>query len=122
MYLLETMLADGTEYTKHESIGYWEEKENSLAIRALIAALDRMQKSSILTVYTSCRLIRNAIENGWLDKWRQQEWKNSKGKQVQHAEMWKEVAEKTERHLVFVEIGEHSYRSWMQTELEKITE
>ena len=115
MHLLKTVLDDGTEYTKHGSTGYWDEKENALALRALIDALGRIRKPSVITIRTKCALIRSAIENEWLDEWQRNGWKNAKGKRIRHAELWEQVWENTQKHLVFVELGEHAWSSWMQT-------
>lgn len=117
MYLLECTGADGAPRTRQAAGSWQDEKENCLALQALAAALERLRMPCVIDLYTACTLIRNAVDNGWVDAWIRQDWKNGKGQPVKHRELWERIAAKLGEHLVFVHAGEHPYRNWMQTEM-----
>mgnify|MGYP002640610194 CR=1 FL=1 len=117
IYLLECLGADGTPRTRYATGEWQNEKENSLALQAMAAALERLKGSCVVDVYTTCRLIKNAIENGWLEDWKTNGWKNGKGIQIKNRDLWERIAAKAEEHLVFVYVQPHSYREWMQMQM-----
>lgn len=119
MYLLECTGRDGRPRTK-QAVGAWQdEKENRLALQALAESLERLKASCIVDVYTTCPLIRNVIENGWIDSWRQDGWENRKGQPVKNRDLWERIATGMERNLLFVNMDPHPYRDWMRQELKR---
>ena len=87
---------------------------------ALAAALKRIKKNSRLTIYTdSGYLATNARDS--LITWKENGWKNAKGKAVKHLEEWQEIYRLLQRHsFKFVVSSEHSYYRWMKKETEDI--
>lgn len=117
MYLLECLGKDGTPRTRC-AVGVWQdEKENRLALQALAEAMERIRASCVIDIYTTCRMIKNAIENGWLEEWKRGGWKNGKGSPVKNRDMWERIAARTEENLIFVHMQQHSYREWMRTQM-----
>lgn len=119
MYIMEYLLPGGEPKTVRGGSDWRDKKEMELALQALAAALSRIKSSCVIDIYTTCPQIRNTIENGWLDRWRQQDWKTSKGKEIRHRALWERIAVLMEPHLVFVLMEPHSYRELMQYELRK---
>ena len=122
MYLLEFVTRRGDPVTLWK-IGDWEpEKENTLVLRALSAALDRLRLPCVIDAYTGSSQIRSAIANGWLEEWQARDWKTAKGQEIRHRQLWQEIAPKMEPHLVFMRADGHPYRLWMQEKLKKMVE
>lgn len=119
MYIMEYILPDGAPKTVRGGSDWRDKKETELVLQALAAALARIKSPCVIDVYTSCRHIRNSIENGWLDRWRKQDWKNAGGKEIRHRKLWERIAVLMDHHLVFVTPEPHSYRELMQYELRK---
>lgn len=119
MYIMEYILPSGVPRTVRGGSGWRDKKETELVLQALAAALARIKSPCVIDLYTSCLLVRGAIENGWPDRWRQQGWKNAKGKEISHRELWERITELAEPHLIFTSGEPHSYQKWMQSELRK---
>lgn len=119
MYIMEYILRNGVPQTVRGGSEWRDKKENELALQALAAALARIKSPCVIDIYTSCRYIHNSIENGWLDCWRQNDWKTSKGQEVRHRKLWERIAELLEHHLAFVCMSSHSYKELMKFELRK---
>lgn len=119
MYMLECTGSDGTPRTR-QAVGDWQnEKENCLALQAVAAALERLRMPCVVDLYTTCTQIRNAIENGWIEVWKRQEWKNGKGKAINHRDLWERIAREMDRNLIFVFTADHPYKSWMQLQMKE---
>lgn len=61
---------------------------NQLELKALTDALGRFSKKCILNIYTDSHYIISAINNGWLDSWREKGWKTSRNGIVANKEEW----------------------------------
>ncbi len=119
MYLLEYVSRGGRPVTR-QSCGEWTDcKETELVLLAAVKAFGRMRASSVVDLYTSCRTVRCAVENGWLDTWAGNGWVTAKGRPVRHARLWGQLEERMRPHLVFACGESHRYRKWMQGELRK---
>lgn len=92
----------------------------ALELNMLIDALSILTKPCSVRINTECEHILNVFENGWIKKWKESDWQNSKGKPVANAELWQQVSEYIDVHEdVLVEKGENSYRNIMQMEILK---
>lgn len=119
MYIMEYLLPDGEPRTVKGGSGWRDKKENELALQALAAALVRLNFPCVVDIYTTCRHVRNSIENGWLDVWRQVVWKTSKGREIRYRALWERISALMEPHKVSVSMESHSYRELMQYEMKK---
>lgn len=119
MYVMEYLLQDGTPKTVMGGSGWRDKKETELVLQALAAALARIGPPCVIDVYTTCPLIRGAVETGWLEQWQRQGWKNAKGEEIRYRKLWERIAALMEPHLVFVSPQPHYYREWMRNEMGK---
>ena len=69
-----------------------------LAMTALIEALKRMRKPSVITILTDC----NYLIQGWQQamEWEKNGWLRGNGKEVKNADLWKEIMRLQKGHAV----------------------
>ncbi len=87
--------------------------ENALALELLKEALSILTKTCSIRINTKCRHILQAVENGWMECWKKNGWRKAGGKDLANAELWKEVSELMERHLIEMDSGWHEYQDVM---------
>lgn len=66
---------------------------NALYIVRKILEIAPVQQFESLTIYTDEQLVETAMLNRWIDKWEENSWKNAKGKEVAHSDLWKRAIE-----------------------------
>ena len=63
-----------------------------MAITGTIKALRLMDETPRdFTFHTNYKTLVDAIDNGWVNKWRSTGWKNSSGKSVDNQDLWEEL-------------------------------
>lgn len=121
IYLLECFY-EGKPYTVHEIVHFENAGNNEMTLKLLIMALKRMQKSSVVRVFTKCEHVFYTLNNAWIAQWEKNGWRNAKGNTVKHEELWREAAELLVKHAYTVTDERHSYETWMNVELRKMKE
>lgn len=92
-----------TEIKEKEYAGEWtmpKEKGASVILnelKAICLGLSHINKAVQLEIYTEHPWVVTAL-NVWMKQWQQNDWKKSNGKDVEHKELWREIAEKLEIH------------------------
>ena len=83
---------------------------NKMEIYAVIAGLNCLKKDPCsVTVYSDSAYTVNAFNEGWIYSWIKNGWKKADGKEVQNAELWKELYALTKKHEVkFVKVKGHA--------------
>lgn len=96
--------------------------ENALTLALLSRALDEIAGSCTcsIRVNTECGHVVNAVEKGWVKRWKENGWMNAKGLPVGNAGLWQQVSGKMERHLVAFDFGDHSYRNIMRDRIHRV--
>lgn len=61
------------------------------AIMALGEMLEHMTRPSVIDLQINEMNIANYINQGWLGKWKANNWENSHGAKIKHADLWKQV-------------------------------
>ena len=62
----------------------------------------------------------SAYENGWIGDWMDHDWHNSRGKEVANRSEWQQISELLgSRTPKFVTGEDHSYKSWLESEVKK---
>lgn len=120
-WVVEYMKKNGTLETR-EGFGKQDKTtENKLELTALLEAFSELKKPCSVRVFTKCEHILNAYKNDWITKWKEQGWRNAKGKPVKNNELWKEIEEITAKHTITLmpKGTAHGYESWMQAEMER---
>lgn len=89
---------------------------NQEYLLAIADALGHLREPVELLICGSNRFILNMIRDR-LQTWAEHDF-ISNGRPVMNQEEWQAVWEKTKEHKVSVQIGKHSYSSWLLTEME----
>lgn len=90
------------------------------ALSALLRSLKRLNTECIVKIYTDCVYISNNYKNGNLKHWKTNGWKNYRGEDIKNKELWQQVSEELDKHIVTIERQRHNeYTRWMQEEAKK---
>lgn len=119
MWILEYITSAGNPVTR---IGIRHEKKvtnNAICLELLADALLRLTKSCSVRVFTGCGHILGVMQNHYLPMWKKNGWITAKHAPVKNAELWQQVSDLMEKHYVTVGNDEHSYRKYMQEQLQK---
>lgn len=82
---------------------------NRMELLAAVEALERLHEPCIVNLYTDSAYLANAINNGWLEKWKRSGWSLSKGGCVCNQELWKHLDGLLRIHEVhFIKVKGHS--------------
>lgn len=116
IYTLETQTSKGpADVTRKEQV---EATANEAALLAVIKALEHIKAPCTLHIYTESRFVASGI--GWMDGWKENGWKTVKGREVKHKDLWQQLDGLLQEHEVHIHCQEeHSFRKWMQTEVER---
>lgn len=119
-YLLETETLKGpATLSKTEHL---EATENLAELTALLKALQRLNKTCFLTIYTDSQYVAAGYTQNRIENWIKSGWMTAKGTPVANKEEWQKIAELLVRHAVSFVVGEwHSYKAWLVAETETVT-
>ena len=83
----------GKVYKKELSGGFNNTTNNRMELMAVIAALEALKRPCSVKVYSDSKYIVNAINLGWVDKWKKFGWhKDAKRKsRVKNIDLWKRL-------------------------------
>ncbi|MCH8168120.1 MAG: ribonuclease HI [Proteobacteria bacterium] len=76
-----------------------ETTNNRMEMMAAIAALEALERPSVITVVTDSTYVKDGI-TGWIHGWKRNGWKNSAKKPVKNADLWKRLDTAQARHQV----------------------
>lgn len=120
MYVIEFLSKKTGEPITREGMENFENTfENELALKAIIAAAKKLNKKCAIRVFTECSYVYNSMNAGWPVQWKKSGWIKSKDKPVKNAELWQELLEIMEKHVVTYTKEDHSYKSWMKEQMEE---
>lgn len=96
--------------TKKEISGAQKDTTNNIMeITAVIEALKMLKETCEVQVYSDSAYVVNAIEKGWLEKWKKNNWKTSGKDDVKNKELWEELDSLIQKHSVeFIKVKGHS--------------
>lgn len=66
---------------------------NRMELKAVIEALKKVldeNKSTKYELYSDSAYVVNSINNGWINKWQQNNWKTTKNDDVKNKDLWEE--------------------------------
>lgn len=97
--------------------------KNQSLLLDLIHALNRINTSTEVTIWSDNAYIQSTVENGWLKQWSENGWKTQKDKYAANYEQWKKIAERLEELGGIVpqfRTGEHhKFKNYLETEVER---
>lgn len=123
IYLLSTRTEKGRDVVTDARITELEQAtETKLTLYALRDALYRFTKPSDIMIHTECTQVTAAINRDWVKAWKENAWRNAKGKPVKEAELWQDILDAAEdlNHTLYVTCGIHEYSQWMQDSMRRV--
>lgn len=92
---------------------------NMMELMAVVKSLEEVirkgfYRCKVIEIYSDSAYVINAINNGWVQKWKSNGWKTSKGDDVKNRNLWesflllKEVTEDSKVKVVFIKVKGHS--------------
>ncbi len=102
----------------------WETTENALVLELIRDALSILTKPCSAWVNTQCGHVLSAVQKHWMRQWKEEGWKNAKGRPVKNAELWQQAEEQMRKHCVSFDCRrpDSQYLEIMQTEMAKALE
>lgn len=73
---------------------------NQMELTAVIKALETISKPSIVRVYSDSAYLINAFEQGWIEKWKRNGFRNSDEKPVANLHLWQQIIHFNEVHQI----------------------
>ncbi len=93
------MILDGTAYKKAFAKGFRRTTNNRMELMAVVDALKKIKKpGEEVFVVTDSRYISDAINKGWLEKWKEKGFKK-----IKNPDLWKALAGEMDKHRVHFE-------------------
>ncbi len=86
------------DYEKEISGGEEQTTNQRMELQAAIAALEKLKYPCRVKLYSDSAYLVNAFHRGWLQKWRQNGWLNSKKETVQNRDLWEKLLALAEKH------------------------
>jgi len=97
------------ETQKEISAGYELTTNNRMEIMAAVAALELLNQPCEITLYSDSRYLVDAIEKGWVEKWRANNWKRTKTEKALNVDLWLRLTDAVQKHkIVFKWVKGHS--------------
>lgn len=82
---------------------------NRMEVLAAIKALEALNEPCRVTLYSDSRYLVDAIEKGWVTKWRSNNWMRNKKEKAVNVDLWVRLLELLEHHDVsFVWVKGHA--------------
>ena len=88
--LLQAFLNDKVVKERELSSGEKLTTNNKMELRAAIAALEILDRTSEITIITDSKYVMNGIQT-WLAGWKKNNWKTASKKPVKNEELWKRL-------------------------------
>ena len=86
------------EARKELSGGYRLTTNNRMEILAVIKGLEALKEPCKVLLYSDSRYVVDAIEKGWVAKWRQNGWMRNKKERAQNVDLWERMTALLEKH------------------------
>jgi ribonuclease HI len=81
---------------------------NRMELMGAIKGLEALRYPCRVTIYTDSRYLCDAVEKGWLKRWRENGWMRNKKEKALNADLWEALAQLLEEHEVtFVWVKGH---------------
>jgi RNase HI (EC 3.1.26.4) len=85
---------------KELSGGFFHTTNNRMELMAVIKGLEALKQPCRVTLYSDSQYVINAINKGWVNKWRANNWFRSKDKLAKNADLWKKLLYFAEKHKI----------------------
>ena len=96
------------EHEKELSGGEAETTNNRMELTAAIEGLGCLKERCEVTLYSDSKYLIDAIEKGWVYKWRENGWMRNKKEKAQNPDLWEKLLDLLKKHEVeFVWVKGH---------------
>ncbi|MBM6828358.1 ribonuclease HI [Anaerotignum lactatifermentans] len=85
---------------KELSAGYRLTTNNRMEVLAVIAALEALKEPCSVILYSDSKYVVDAIEKGWVTKWKANGWYRNKKEKASNVDLWERLLVQLERHKV----------------------
>jgi ribonuclease HI len=85
---------------KEFSGGYSDTTNNRMELMGVIVALESLKEPCDVTVTTDSQYVVNAIEKGWVEKWKAAGWMRNKKEKAQNVDLWERALRAMKLHKV----------------------
>lgn len=89
-------------YKNHKKVisGYSPETTNNIMeLTAVIKAIEKMKEKCEIDIFSDSRYVVMGMTE-WIENWKAKGWKNSKKESVKNQELWRQLDELSNRHIV----------------------
>ena len=95
---------------KKEISGFAKDTTNNIMeITAVLEALKCLKEPCEVEVYSDSAYVVNAFNQGWIENWKKNNWRNAQKDPVKNKELWEELDNLTTIHKVtFIKVKGHS--------------
>ena len=82
---------------------------NRMEVFAAIQGLSALKEDCNVLLYSDSAYLVNAMNNGWLKQWQENDWKLADNKPVKNLDLWHALISKIKKHNVtFIKVKGHS--------------
>jgi len=94
---------------KEISKGFKNTTNNRMELRAVIEGLKALKENCDVTIVTDSKYVAEAMQKGWVAKWKANGWKRNKKEKALNIDLWEQLLDLCEKHNVKFEwISGHS--------------
>ena len=94
---------------KELSEGYRLTTNNRMEVLAVIKGLEALKKPCKVNLYSDSKYVVDAIEKGWVTKWKQNGWMRNKKEKASNVDLWERLLLMLEKHQVkFIWVKGHA--------------
>ena len=102
------MLLYGTA-RKELSGGYRRTTNNRMEVLAVIKGLEALKEPCKVNLYSDSKYVVDAIEKGWVVKWKQNGWMRNKKEKASNVDLWERLLVLLQKHQVsFIWVKGHA--------------
>ena len=80
--------------------GVGQTTNNRMEMTAVIRALAELKRPCAVDVYSDSAYVINAFNDGWLERWQRNGWRNAAGQDVSNRDLWEELLELARPHRI----------------------
>lgn len=82
---------------------------NRMEVTAVIKGLEALKEPCNVNLYSDSKYVVDAIEKGWVEKWRKNNWMRNKTEKALNVDLWKTLLTLLEKHNVkFIWVKGHA--------------
>ena len=94
---------------KELSAGYRRTTNNRMEALAVIKGLEALKKPCRVELYSDSKYVVDAIEKGWVQKWKKNNWMRTKTERASNVDLWERMLVLLEKHEVsFIWVKGHA--------------